>query len=142
MVCYIDGGARGNAGPAAIGFVLFDDHGRELHRYGKKIGRCTNNCAEYAALIEVLTFLAGKNPLTIPSRKDETVTIYSDSELMVRQLNGIYRVRDPKLLPLYKRARDISSHFNRVEILHIPRAENRLADSIVNQVLDNRDYSA
>jgi len=106
MVVYIDGGARGNPGPAAIGFVVFDDHRSELYRYGTRIGMSTNNCAEYTALIEALTYLASENPHADISNSDEPVTIYSDSELIVRQMIGVYKVKDPKLVPLHRKADD------------------------------------
>ena len=139
MVIYIDGGARGNPGPAAIGFVVFDDHRSELHRYGTHIGVSTNNCAEYTALIEALTYLASENLHVDISNSDEPVTIYSDSELIVRQMIGVYKVKDPKLVPLHRKARKLMDRHDSVHIHHIPRKENPIADAIVNRVLDNRD---
>ena len=139
MVVYIDGGARGNPGPAAIGFVVFDDHRSELHRYGTHIGVSTNNCAEYTALIEALSYLVSKTSKQDIHPSHNPVIIYCDSELIVRQMNGNYRVRDTKLRPLHKRACELMDNLHDVCIRHVPRGENLIADGIVNRVLDGHD---
>ena len=138
---YIDGGARGNPGPAAAGFVVVDERGVELHRYGKLLGTATNNCAEYAALIEALKYLSGRN-LQPPqdAHEGEGIVIFSDSELLVRHMHGHYRVRDKKLIPLFHEAKDLIATLGEIRIEYISRKKNRPADIIVNRVLDGLEY--
>ena len=138
MLIYVDGGARGNPGPAAVGFVVFDDTKKELHRYGRSIGEHTNNYAEYTALIEALAYLRSKNINAEAKGPHNPITIYSDSELVVRQLNGEYKVKDDNLILLYSKARDLMDRIKAVRIRHIRRNKNKIADAIVNRVLDNR----
>jgi ribonuclease HI len=135
MTIYVDGGARGNPGPAAIGFVVYDATRNEKYRFGSSIGVQTNNFAEYSALIEALTYLHSQNI-------DTKTTIYSDSELIVRQINGIYRVKDDKLIPLYKKALELMHGMHEVQVQHVRREENKTADRIVNRVLDNASFEA
>jgi len=130
MKIYVDGGSRGNPGPAAVGVVAFDETHHELHRYGASIGVRTNNYAEYSALIEALTYLESK-------KISKSATIYSDSELVVRQMNGEYKVKDDKLKALHEKARNLTDRIGTVRIRHIRRSENHIADLIVNRVLDN-----
>ena len=132
---YIDGGCRGNPGNGAVGYVVLED-GTELYRFGKKIGRCTNNVAEYSALIGVLEYLK-----TIPAAGGST-TIYSDSELLVMQLTGKYRVKSDTLKPLYGQALKLLKEMKDVRLVHIRREKNKTADWIVNRVLDDGDYNA
>ena len=135
MKVYIDGGARGNPGPAAIGFVVYDDSQVEKYRFGSFIGVQTNNVAEYSALVEALLYLKSQN-INIH------ITIYSDSELIVRQINGIYRVKDDKLIPLHKRALKLINHMHDVAVQHVRREDNTVADGIVNSVLDQASMDA
>ncbi len=138
---YIDGGSRGNPGPAAIGFVVFDGNKREIYRYGEKIENCTNNIAEYRALIAALAYITGNN--SEHSKKidsKERVFVYSDSELLVKQINRHYRVRSTKLTPLFTQASELMEKRDRIEINYVERKENHIADWIVNRVLDNRSY--
>ena len=130
MKIYIDGGSRGNPGPAAVGVVVFDETKHELHRYGAPIGVRSNNYAEYRALIEALTYLELK-------KIRKMTTIYSDSELVVRQMNGEYKVKNDTLKALHQKARNLIDRIGTVRIRHIPRSENHIADLIVNRVLDN-----
>ena len=132
---YIDGGSRGNPGEAAIGVVIYDGNDREIYRSGRKIGKRTNNVAEYSALIDALEHLN-----SIVSNPDEKILIFSDSELLVKQIIGLYRVRDKKLQKLYNRAKELLKKFNNLKIEHINRDENKLSDWIVNQVLDGKEY--
>ena len=132
---YIDGGSRGNPGQAAIGFIVFNEKNEEIFRFGKKIGKKTNNVAEYTALIEALKYLSKR-----VSNPNEKIEIYSDSELLTKQLKGIYRVKDDKLKKLYNRVTKILSGFNNVKIVHIKRDKNKISDWIVNRVLDNVNY--
>jgi ribonuclease HI len=124
----IDGGARGNPGPAAYGIVLREAGGATLLATGKYVGRATNNVAEYYALIAALD-----------AARERSVTrlrVESDSELLVRQMQGRYRVKSPDLKPLHERAMKISRGFEHFEIAHVPRERNREADRLVNAALD------
>lgn len=128
VIAYADGASRGNPGPASLGAVLYDETGRELHRASQAFGRATNNQAEYRAAIAAL-----EGALGLGARE---VELHMDSELVVRQLSGRYRVRNPRLIPLYKRMLDLRSRFERVAIRHIPREQNKVADRLANQALD------
>lgn len=132
---YIDGGSRGNPGEGAIGFAVFNNENREVFRFGKKIGPCTNNYAEYNALIEALEYVV-KNRLS----GNKNVDIYSDSELLVKQMNKLYKVKSGNLLTLFKKARHVIENDDRIRIMHINREKNRTADWIVNRVLDGKHY--
>lgn len=129
LTFYIDGASRGNPGKAAIGVVILNADGHVIDGLKRYIGETTNNMAEYQALIEALTEgkrLGGK-----------VVQIFSDSELMVRQINGVYKVKDSKLLDLYKEAKRLISGFTDFKIDHITRDKNSKADSLANEALDN-----
>jgi ribonuclease HI/probable phosphoglycerate mutase len=126
---YADGASRGNPGPAAIGVVVLDPAGRQVHTTSRSLGRATNNQAEYRAAIAGLEAALGLGARQVELRMD--------SELVVRQLSGRYRVRNPRLIPLNKRMLDLRSRFQKVAIRHVPRGENALADKLANQALDN-----
>ncbi|MGQ9617268.1 MAG: ribonuclease HI family protein [Spirochaetota bacterium] len=136
---FLDGGSRGNPGEAAIGFVVYEGNGKEIYRYGKSIGVATNNYAEYMALIEALRWLLEyrdnyRHIINYP------IVICSDSELVVRQINSRYRVRDPHIAPLFKEARDMIEKIGCVELKHIRREGNKITDWIVNRVLDRKPF--
>jgi ribonuclease HI len=128
VIAYSDGASRGNPGRASYGVVIYDSEGKELHRASQAIGRATNNQAEYRGAVAAL-----EGALGLGARD---VTLRMDSELVVRQLSGRYRVKNPLLAPLYKRLLDLRSRFDRVAIEHVPRAENRVADKLANEALD------
>jgi ribonuclease HI len=143
---YIDGGCRGNPGNGAVGYVVLKD-GNELCRFGKKIGRCTNNVAEYSALIDALEYLKSKADEVSPADSgspaagnEGPVTVYSDSELLIMQMTGRYRVKSGKLKPLYEKAQRLLKEMKYIRLVHIGREKNKTADLIVNRVLDDRDY--
>ena len=125
---YTDGASRGNPGPAAIGVVIFDDKDRECHRISEAIGRATNNEAEYRAAIAGL-----EAALALGARH---VELRMDSELVVRQLDSRYRVRNPGLKRLFARMKDLRWRFASFTAIAIPREENDLADKLANQALD------
>lgn len=128
---HIDGGARGNPGPAGAGIVLRDaDTGRTLHEAGYFLGRTTNNVAEYRGLLHGLELAAELGPAML--------TIYSDSQLMVRQLLGEYRVKAAQLKPLYEQAGTLLAHFPRYELRHVKREQNARADELANLAMDRR----
>jgi len=125
---YADGASRGNPGPAAIGVVIFDDHGRERHRISEAIGTTTNNQAEYRAAIAGL-----EAALALGARR---VELRMDSELVVRQTDARYKVRNPGLKPLAARLRDLRWRLDSLRAVSIPRSENALADALANRALD------
>jgi ribonuclease HI len=124
----IDGGARGNPGPAAYGIILREPGGSTLLALGKYVGRATNNVAEYYGLIAALD--------AARERGVKRLRVESDSELLVRQMQGHYRVKSPDLRPLHERALKLSRGFDHFEIAHVPREKNREADRLVNRALD------
>jgi ribonuclease HI len=125
---FTDGGARGNPGPAAYGFVLEDEDGTVLAAEGEAIGIATNNVAEYGGLIAGLRKAI---ELQLPE-----VEVVSDSELMVKQMSGEYRVKNEALRELWLEAAGLARKLGRVEYRHVKRAHNELADKLVNEALD------
>jgi ribonuclease HI len=124
---WVDGGSRGNPGPAGSGIVLELAGGaREEHTLF--LGRNTNNVAEYAGLLAAL-----ERVLALGLRELE---VRSDSELLVKQMNGAYRVRAVHLQPLWRRARELAGRLDRCTIMHIPRARNAAADRLANAAID------
>jgi len=130
---YTDGASRGNPGLAGAGMVLLDASGREIAAKSAYLGRCTNNVAEYKALLLGLE-LAREMGCT-------HLNIYLDSELIVRQLNKIYQVKNAALKPLYEKACHLLRSFAEVSVSHVVRARNRRADELANQGIDNRPDS-
>ena len=126
---YIDGGARGNPGPAGAGIVIQSaDDGTELFAGGLYLGEATNNVAEYHALLEGLSRAA-----ELGARQAE---VLSDSELLIRQMTGVYRVRNARLRELFERAQTLCERFDRVDFRHIPREQNAQADRLANQAMN------
>ena len=125
---FTDGGARGNPGPAAYGFVLESEDGTVLAAEGEAIGTATNNVAEYSGLIAGLQKAV---ELHVPE-----VEVVSDSELMVKQMRGEYRVKNQALRDLYDEATALALRLGTVEYRHVKRAHNELADKLVNDALD------
>jgi ribonuclease HI len=125
---FTDGGARGNPGPAAYGFVLETDDGTVLAAEGQAIGEATNNVAEYSGLVAGLRKAL---ELHVPE-----LEVVSDSELMVKQMRGEYRVRNDALRGLFVEASRLARSLQSVEYRHVKRAHNELADRLVNDALD------
>ena len=125
LILYIDGSVEGNPGPGAIGVVIEDGEGGPVEAWGEAIGHVTNNQAEYQA------FLAALRKARRLGAK--AVTVRSDSQLLVRQFLGQYKVRDEKLKPLYEEARRLARAFQSLAIEHIPREQNRAADRLANR---------
>lgn len=125
---YTDGGSRGNPGPAAIGGVLQTPDGRLIEQFGQTIGEATNNQAEYGAIIEALT-RAKHHGAT-------RVTAHLDSELVVRQLTGAYKVKHVNMRPLFAKVQLLARAFEHVEFHHVPREENEAPDTLLNAALD------
>ena len=134
LVLHTDGGSRGNPGPAGYGIVLTDGCGSVLAEQGEYIGRATNNVAEYHGLIAGLK-LARKLGAA-------DVAVRMDSELIVRQINGRYKVRSARLLPLYEKASSLLEAFNSWTLRHVPREQNSRADALANQAIERRQKTA
>lgn len=133
LTVFTDGGARGNPGPAAVGVVIKNDQNDIVHRFGKSIGKATNNVAEYTGVIAALEWLISTRPSAL-----STMHFYLDSLLVVNQLNGLYKVKDAKLRELLLIIRRLENDIGaRVSYRHIPRERNRDADALVNQTLDS-----
>lgn len=132
---YVDGGARGNPGPAAIGIVI-EQQGQVLKKYGELIDQATNNQAEYQAII----FAMKKAKLLFGKKKAKQMELefYSDSELIVKQLNHQYKIKEEDLQPLFIKVLNLVIDFGKVSFKHIPRSKNKEADRLLNQVLDNQ----
>ncbi len=124
----IDGGSRGNPGPAAYGVVIRDGSGELVAKLKKYIGRMSNNVAEYYGLIAALDYAQ--------SHKIRALRIESDSELLVKQMRGQYKVKSADLQPLFERAKKMTQGFESFRIDHVYREQNREADALANEALD------
>lgn len=127
-VAYIDGGSRGNPGVAGYGVDVQSDDGQPLANLSESLGIRTNNFAEYSALIGALDYAHANGY--------EGLRIYADSELLVRQINGMYKVKSLDLKPLYNRAQALISKLKSFSIHHVPREQNREADRLANLAMD------
>ncbi len=125
---YLDGASRGNPGPAAYAVIFYRPDGREQNQLSRYIGIKTNNEAEYYALIAALDFALAHGI--------RRLTVRSDSELLVRQMQGRYKVRHPKLRPLFEQATKLARQLEYFSVEHIPRELNSAADALANQALD------
>ncbi|MBI5588408.1 MAG: ribonuclease HI family protein [Deltaproteobacteria bacterium] len=126
----VDGASRGNPGEAGAGAVIKDPGGHIVKKLKKYLGRTTNNVAEYNAIL-----------IALESARDlglNSIRILADSELMVKQLNGVYKVKSEDLRPLYDRAVDLIKGFKECKISHVYREDNSMADSMANEAIDSR----
>jgi ribonuclease HI len=128
LVLHVDGGARGNPGPAAIGVVVSTPEGETVEQVAEAIGEATNNVAEYRALLRGLELARAHGA--------DEVELVGDSELVARQVSGEYRVRHPALRPLHAAALAALAGFDAWTIRTVPRAQNAAADALVNAALD------
>lgn len=128
LILRTDGGSRGNPGPAGAGVVIESAEGTLLLQERKFLGRMTNNQAEYSALIMGLQTVARYQP--------QAVQVLLDSELIVRQMNGRYQVKDAGLLPLYQQAKQLAAALPVVRFAHVPRSQNYRADALANAAMD------
>lgn len=125
---FTDGAARGNPGPAGLGVVIEDDQGLRLRGLCRYIGKATNNQAEYLAIIEGLR--------AVEEWKPDRLEVFLDSNLVVEQLAGNYRVKNSALAPLFRQARELLDRFPDVELKHVPREKNKGADALANKAID------
>jgi ribonuclease HI len=126
---HCDGGSRGNPGPSALGVVISTLKDEVIEEFGEYLGTQTNNYAEYSAVVAALVKL-GEMKLT-------EADFYLDSELIVKQLNGIYRVKNPGMIELNSKVKELAKGMN-LTFTHVYREDNKLADAMVNQVLDSQ----
>lgn len=129
---YTDGAARGNPGPAGLGVVIEDDQGTRLQGLCRYIGVATNNKAEYLALIEGLNAAAAWKP--------DRLEVFMDSQLVVEQINGRWRIKHAELQPLARQARELIKKFESVTVSYVPRVKNKGADALANRAID--EYKA
>lgn len=137
LIICTDGGARGNPGPAAIGVVICDEKGKIIKKYSQAIGETTNNQAEYQAVIfafKKIKALFGKKKV-----KDMEIEIRMDSELISQQLNHQYKIKEKNLQPLFLKVWNLMLDFGKVNFKYISREENKEADKLVNEALDNQE---
>lgn len=128
LVAHIDGGARGNPGPAGYGVVLEDQNGQRVAGLSEYLGHRTNNYAEYRGLLAALDYAVAHGP--------RALKVISDSELMVRQIKGVYKVRNAALQELYQKAHQMMRQLQWFEIGHVLRESNREADRLANEAMD------
>ncbi len=130
LIMQFDGGSRGNPGPAGVGVTITDEAGRPVYELGEFLGRCTNNVAEYTGLLRGLSAAI--------ALKADKLLVRADSELVVRQITGVYRVKSPDLKPLYQRAVDLMGQIKEVKVSHVYRESNSRADELANEAMDRR----
>ncbi len=128
LVAYTDGGARGNPGPSGYGVVLKDESGRKVAALSEYLGHQTNNFAEYQGLIAALEHALKHGP--------KALKVISDSELLVRQIKGIYKVKNPTLQDLHARAKELIAQLDWFSIGHALREHNQEADRLANEAMD------
>jgi len=127
---HVDGASRGNPGESGFGVHVTTPEGKELASLYGYLGRASNNVAEYQALIHALRYAA--------KRGASKLRIYSDSELVVRQINGAYKVKHPDMIPLHREATALLRQFEGARLTHVRREQNREADRLANRALDER----
>ena len=127
---FIDGASRGNPGEAGFGVHATDETGAEVASLYGYLGRATNNVAEYEALLHALRWALGRGA--------RRLSVFSDSELVVKQMNGAYKVKHPDMQARHREALGLLRRFEKAAIAHVPREQNRAADRLANQALDER----
>jgi ribonuclease HI len=128
LLAYIDGGARGNPGPAGYGVLIKNQEGKKVTELSEYLGHQTNNYAEYSGLLAALQYALEQGP--------RALKVISDSELMVKQIRGAYKVKSPTLMELHRRAQSLIAKLEWFSIQHVLRAQNREADGLANAAMD------
>ena len=134
FIVHTDGGSRSNPGPAAIGIVISNEKGQKLKEFGEYLGTATNNEAEYTAAITALKKI--KSLWGKENAKKSGVDMFADSELLVKQMNGEYKIENAKIQPLFLELWNLIIDFKKVKFSAIPRERNKEADRLVNEALD------
>jgi ribonuclease HI len=135
LIVYTDGAARGNPGPSASGFEVYDHSGRGIHAHSHYNGEQTNNFAEYNAVILALKWCSENS-----DAKETEIALYSDSELVVRQITGKYKVKARHILPLKEGVKELSAKFGAISFHNVPREDEHIVrvDAALNRLLDSR----
>ncbi|MDR1300182.1 MAG: ribonuclease HI family protein [Candidatus Nomurabacteria bacterium] len=133
LFLYSDGGSRGNPGPSACGFIIQDENGKVIYEGGEYLGVTTNNQAEYQGVR-----LALEKAIEIGGRD---IVFHADSQLVVNQLTGVYKIKNKDLWPIYERIKELAAEFDRIEFKHILREYNGRADAMVNKILNDHERS-
>ena len=128
LIIYTDGGARGNPGPAGIGAVAYNENGDTVFQVSEHIGETTNNQAEYKAVVRALE--------EAKKYGGKELSFYLDSELIVKQLNGEYKVKNKELQPLFVNIHNLGLNFKKMEYRHVRRENNKEADKLVNKAIN------
>lgn len=126
-----DGGSRGNPGPAGAGAIVRDERGSTVFTVSEFLGTTTNNVAEYTAIVRALEGLTD-----VAGSQDATIRVEMDSELVVKQMRGEYKIKHPNLKPLAERAKELTRAFKSVTFTHIRREKNKDADALANEAMD------
>jgi len=136
IIIYTDGGSRGNPGPSAIGIVFCNEKGEIIKKYSEVLGESTNNEAEYQAVIFALKKFKALfgNKLA----KNSEIEVRADSELLIKQMQGLYKILEPKIQSLFLTAWNLKLDFKKVKFKIIPREKNKTADRLVNEALDTK----
>ncbi len=140
IIIYTDGGSRGNPGNSGIGVVIADENGNKIKEYSNFLGVKTNNEAEYEAAIfglQKIKALLGKEKI-----KSADIEVRMDSELVARQLGGIYKIENEKLTPLFLKIWNLKIDFGNISFKHIPREQNEEADRLANEAMDAGDVKS
>lgn len=137
IIINTDGGSRGNPGPGAIGIVFSDANGEPIHSHKECIGESTNNEAEYSAILKALKILIKSKWFGENNNGDGEVECRLDSQLVVKQINGEYKIKQPHIQEFINAIKEVMTEFNlHISFIHIPREQNKLADKLVNEALD------
>ena len=136
IIIYTDGGSRGNPGPSAIGIVFCNEKGEIIKKYSEVLGELTNNEAEYQAVIFALKKFKALfgNKLA----KNSEIEVRADSELLIKQMQGLYKILEPKIQSLFLTVWNLKLDFKKVKFKIIPREKNKTADRLVNEALDTK----
>jgi len=132
ILIYSDGGARGNPGLAAVGYVVKNASGKIIAQAGLQIGRATNNEAEYKGILFALQYAAH-----LGKAKEKNIRAFLDSKLVVEQLSGRWKIKEARLAVLARQVKSLEEKFSKVSYTYIPREKNALADSLLNEALDS-----
>ena len=139
IIVYTDGGSRGNPGDAAIGIVFKNANGEKIKSYGEAIGKATNNVAEYSAVLVALQ--KAKQVFGKEETKKMEFEFRMDSELVAKQLNGEYKIENADLQPIWLKIWNLKFDFGKLSFHHVPREQNKEADALVNEALDQKNSS-
>ncbi len=139
IIIYTDGGSRGNPGPAAIGIVFCNEENQAFKKYSEYLGEATNNEAEYQAVIFALKKFKARFSKKLAQNSE--IELRLDSELLIRQLNGEYKILEPKIGTLFLKVWNLKIDFKKIKFKLISREKNQEADRLVNEVLDNQNQT-